>query len=283
MFRSTRASAELRRTFLSSSTAAGVLIAAVELGSFVARRVGRRRARGHRGGLRDPPVGRTRDLTGPGALCYQEGMRLVSARDRDPADPYFTRVLTVPNAFTVARLLLLVPVCWLIVAGAPGSWLPVVLLAVWAATDWIDGVLARALDQTSRLGEVMDPIADRIGIVGVTLALAIGGAVDWWILVVIFVVDVLSVVSAGKAARDGSIHVSWLGKVRTAVLLTAIVVVLLGHTVLPAVTALGMTLMLVGVGLHLVAGIDYFLQARRLRRVQTGRRTHRQDGPEEAR
>ncbi|QUW18768.1 CDP-alcohol phosphatidyltransferase family protein [Agrococcus sp. Marseille-Q4369] len=210
-------------------------------------------------------------------------MRLVSARDRDPADPYFTRVLTVPNVFTVARLLLLVPVCWLIIDGAPGSWLPVVLLAVWAATDWIDGVLARVLDQTSRLGEVMDPIADRIGIVGVTLALAIGGAVDWWILVVIFVVDVLSVVSAGKAARDGSIHVSWLGKVRTAVLLTAIVVVLLGHTVLPAVTALGMTLMLVGVGLHLVAGIDYFLQARRLRRVQTGRPTHRQDEPEEAR
>jgi len=210
-------------------------------------------------------------------------MRLISARDRDPDDPYFTRVLTVPNVFTVARLLLLVPVCWLIVGGAPGSWLPVVLLAVWAATDWIDGVLARALDQTSRLGEVMDPIADRIGIVGVTLALAIGGAVDWWILAVIFAVDVLSVVSAGKAARDGSIHVSWLGKIRTAVLLTAIVVVLLGHTVLPQATALGMTLMLVGVGLHIIAGIDYFLQARRLRRVQTGKPTSRQDLPEEAR
>lgn len=228
-------------------------------------------------------MGRAGVLTAPGPLCYQEGMRLVSARDRDPADPYFTRVLTVPNVFTVARLLLLVPVCWLIIDGAPGSWLPVVLLAVWAATDWIDGVLARALDQTSRLGEVMDPIADRIGIVGVTLALAIGGAVDWWILAVIFAVDVLSVVSAGKAARDGSIHVSWLGKVRTAVLLTAIVVVLLGHTVLPEATGLGMTLMLVGVGLHIIAGIDYFLQARRLRRVQTGKPTSRQDEPEEAR
>jgi cardiolipin synthase len=210
-------------------------------------------------------------------------MRLISARDRDPADPYFTRVVTVPNVFTVARLLLLVPVCWLIIAGAPGSWLPVVLLAVWASTDWIDGVLARALDQTSRLGEVMDPIADRVGIVGVTLALAIGGAVDWWLLALIFAVDVLSVISAGKAARDGSIHVSWLGKVRTAVLLTAIVVVLLGHTVLPGAAAPGMTLMLIGVGLHVIAGIDYFLQARRLRRVQTGERTRRQDEPEEAR
>ncbi|MCR8671444.1 CDP-alcohol phosphatidyltransferase family protein [Agrococcus sp. HG114] len=210
-------------------------------------------------------------------------MPLISARDRDPADPFFTRVVTLPNAITLARLLLLVPVCWLIVAGAPGSWLPVGLLAIWASTDWIDGVLARALDQSSRLGEVMDPIADRIGIVGVTLALAIAGALDWWILAVIAGIDVLSIVSAGRAARDGSIHVSWLGKIRTAVLLTAIVVILLGHTVLPAATPLGMTLMLVGVGLHVVAGVDYFLQARRLRRVQTGTSTSRHDEPEEAR
>ncbi|SDR75522.1 CDP-alcohol phosphatidyltransferase family protein [Agrococcus carbonis] len=197
-------------------------------------------------------------------------MRLISARDRDPADPYFTRVVTLPNAITLARLLLLVPVCWLIVAGTPGSWLPVVLLGIWASTDWIDGVLARALDQSSRIGEVLDPIADRIGVIGVTLALALAGALDWWILAVIAGIDVLSVLFAGRAARDGSIHVSWLGKTRTAVLLTAIVVILLGHTVLPAATPVGMTLMLVGVGLHVIAGIDYLLQARRLRRVQTG-------------
>lgn len=198
-------------------------------------------------------------------------MPLISARDRDPADPFFTRVVTVPNAITLARLLLLVPVCWLIVVGAEGSWLPVIMLAIWASTDWIDGVLARALHQESRFGEVMDPVADRIGIIGVTLALALGGAVDWWILGVIFAVDVATVVFAGKAARAGSIHVSWTGKARTALLLTAIVVLLLGHTVLPWAMPAGMTLMLLGVGLHVVAGIDYIVQARHPRRVQTGR------------
>ncbi|WP_405217893.1 CDP-alcohol phosphatidyltransferase family protein [Agrococcus sp. Ld7] len=198
-------------------------------------------------------------------------MPLISARDRDPADPFFTRVVTLPNAITLARLLLLVPVCWLIVVGAEGSWLPVVMLAIWASTDWIDGVLARALHQESRFGEVMDPVADRIGIIGVTLALALGGAVDWWILAVIFAVDVATVVFAGKAARAGSIHVSWTGKARTALLLTAIVVLLLGHTVLPWAMPVGMTLMLLGVGLHVVAGIDYIVQARHPRRVQTGR------------
>ena len=159
-------------------------------------------------------------------------------------DAFATRVVTLPNAITLLRLLLLVPVCWLIVVGAEGSGWPVVLLALWASTDWIDGVLARALGQTSRLGEVMDPIADRVGIIGVTLALAIGGAVDWWILIVIFAVDVATVVLAGRAARDGTIHVSWIGKVRTALLLTAIVVLLLGHTVLSWATPVGMTLML---------------------------------------
>ncbi|WP_072314048.1 CDP-alcohol phosphatidyltransferase family protein [Agrococcus sp. Marseille-P2731] len=197
-------------------------------------------------------------------------MPLISARDRDPDDPFFTRILTLPNIVTLARLLLLVPVCWLIVVGAPGSWLPVILLALWAATDWIDGVLARALHQESRLGEVLDPVADRIGIIGVTLALALGGAVDWWILAVLFAVDVATVALAGQAARDGSIHVSWAGKVRTALLLTAIVVLLIGHTVLPWAMPVGMTLMVLGVGLHVVAGIDYIVQARRPRRVQTG-------------
>jgi len=201
-------------------------------------------------------------------------MPRTSDRARDPDDPFFTRVLTLPNLVTLARLLLLVPVCWLIVVGAQGSWLPVILLALWAATDWIDGVLARALHQESRLGEVLDPIADRIGIIGVTLALALGGAVDWWILAVIFAVDVATVVFAGKAARDGSIHVSWAGKVRTAMLLTAIVVLLIGHTVLAWAMPVGMTLMVLGVGLHVVAGIDYIVQARRPRRVQTGRGEH---------
>jgi cardiolipin synthase len=200
-------------------------------------------------------------------------MALTPARERDPADPYFRRVFTVANAVTLLRFGLLLPVCWLVVVGADGSWVPVILLAVWASTDWIDGVLARALHQESRLGEVLDPIADRIGIIGVTLSLAIAGAVEWWILAVIFAMDVLAVVFAGREARDGTIHVSWLGKIRTALLLLAIVVLLLGHTVAPWAIPIGMTLMLLGTGLHIVAAVDYMLKARRLRLVHTGAST----------
>src|SRR5690606_26689728 len=77
---------------------------------------------------------------------------------------------TIPNLVTLARFVLLVPVC-LLLADGPDT-LAVVLLLVWASTDWIDGMLARLLDQRSRTGAIIDPIADRIGLAGIVLSLA---------------------------------------------------------------------------------------------------------------
>ena len=57
------------------------------------------------------------------------------------ADVAHDRVWTVPNAITLLRLALLAPVCWFILTGTQGSWLPVILLGVWASTDWVDGLL----------------------------------------------------------------------------------------------------------------------------------------------
>lgn len=184
------------------------------------------------------------------------------APPRPAPAPALERTVTLPNAITLARFLLVGPVCWMVLSGtAAGTWTPVVLLALWASTDWVDGLLARVLDQRSRLGEILDPLADRVGITALMLSLAIGGAVPWWQLGVIVTVDALVILFAHRAAREGSLTVSWVGKVRTAVLLVAIVLLVLGVSVFPAVLALAQGLLLAGVMLHVAAGIGYIAAA----------------------
>ncbi|TBT83478.1 CDP-alcohol phosphatidyltransferase family protein [Propioniciclava sinopodophylli] len=175
------------------------------------------------------------------------------------------RPWTIPNAVTLLRLLLLVPVCWLIWTGAQGSWIPVVLLAVWASTDWVDGLLARLLDQRSKLGEWLDPFTDRLGIWGLALTLSISGVIGWWVLGIIVVVDMIVAVSAAKAARAGALGVSWIGKSRTAVLFVAVLLVVMGATVWPAADVIGQVLLVVGVVLHVIAALGYITKAQRHR------------------
>lgn len=180
-----------------------------------------------------------------------------------PGEPL--RPWTIPNAVTLLRLLLLVPVCWLIWTGAQGSWIPVVLLAVWASTDWVDGLLARLLDQRSKLGEWLDPFTDRLGIWGLALTLSVSGVIGWWVLGIIVVVDMVVAVSAAKAARAGELGVSWVGKSRTAVLFVAVLFVVMGATVWPTADGIGQGLLVVGVVLHVIAALGYINKAHRHR------------------
>ena len=184
-------------------------------------------------------------------------------RQSGPDEPL--RPWTIPNAVTLLRLLLLVPVCWFVWHGVQGSWLPVVLLAVWASTDWVDGLLARLLDQRSKLGEWLDPFTDRLGIWGLALTLSISGVIGWWVLGIIVVVDMIVAVSAAKAARAGALGVSWVGKSRTAVLFVAVLFVVMGATVWPAADAIGQVLLVVGVVLHVIAALGYITKAHRHR------------------
>lgn len=167
-----------------------------------------------------------------------------------------TRWLTWPNLITVLRLVLLVPVCWLLLLPMPAGQdvLPVVLLGLWASTDWIDGFLARRLDQASRLGELLDPIADRIGIAAVVVVLVLIGLLPVWAVITMIVIDLLLVILAGPAARRGDLHVSWAGKTRTALMLIAVVLLVAGNTVDRFGSAVGQTMITVG-GIVFVAGI----------------------------
>ena len=86
--------------------------------------------------------------------------------------PASDRILTIPNAFSFARLLGVPLFLWLVLVPEADVW-AFVVLAVAGATDWIDGALARALNQRSRLGIVLDPLADRLYIAATLLGLAL--------------------------------------------------------------------------------------------------------------
>ncbi|UQN31219.1 CDP-alcohol phosphatidyltransferase family protein [Brachybacterium kimchii] len=171
---------------------------------------------------------------------------------------------TIPNAVTLLRFLLLVPVCVLLVDGGPDP-LAVILLLVWALTDWVDGLLARALHQTSRIGAIIDPIADRLGLVGVVLSLALAGVLSWIPLGVIALVDIVLLALAGRTAAGGALPVSRVGKARTAVLMSAVFLLAAAAAWLPAAIPALRVLVWIGVLLHVIAGVGYLLSALRHR------------------
>ena len=168
---------------------------------------------------------------------------------------------TIPNLVTLVRFALLLPVCLRLADGpdTPG----VVLLLVWASTDWIDGMLARALDQTSRTGAIIDPIADRLGLAAIVLTLAIADLLPWAALALIVLVDVAMTALATGAALGGRISVSWLGKVRTFVLMTAVFLLVAAAAWAPSLVPAAQALVWIGAGLHTVSGLDYIVRARR--------------------
>lgn len=181
--------------------------------------------------------------------------------------------VTLPNLITIARLALLVPVCWILLdaatCGLPDVIAPL-LLAVWAGTDWADGFLARRLGQTSRAGEILDPVADRIGIAAIGTTLAVTGLLSWWLLAVITGVDLLTAVLAGPAAKRGRLGVSRSGKLRTALLMIGVIGLVSGSTLASdhgqarhTITASCNLVLLSGTVLHALAGLDYIRRARR--------------------
>ena len=91
------------------------------------------------------------------------------------------RIFTIPNGISAARLVGVPVFLWLVLGPrtATADYWAVGLLIVAGLSDWLDGKIARALNQTSRLGQVLDPAADRLYIVSTIIALAIRGIIPW--------------------------------------------------------------------------------------------------------
>jgi cardiolipin synthase len=166
-----------------------------------------------------------------------------------------TAIVTVPNAVTLIRLLLM-PVC---AAG-------LVLTAVVGSTDWVDGWLARRTGTVSRLGQLLDPLADRLLIASVAVALLVRGVLPWPAVLLLLARDVVLLAGWPLLKRRGvePPEVVWVGKAATFVLLLALPVLTLGATgaaVAPAAKVLGLVLLWLGVALYYLAGAVYVRMA----------------------
>lgn len=143
------------------------------------------------------------------------------------------RVLTIPNALSALRLAGVPVFLWLVLGPrtAAADYWAVALLIVAGATDWLDGKLARALNQGSRLGQLLDPAADRLYIVATLVALAVRAIIPWWLVGILALREVVVGVALGVLKRRtgfGTLQVSFVGKAATACLLYAFPLLFLG-------------------------------------------------------
>ena len=176
--------------------------------------------------------------------------------------------MTVPNALSVLRLFGVPLFLYLLLGPKADGW-AVVVLALAGASDWLDGKLARWLDQTSRLGTLLDPPADRLYIFATLLAFVVRGIVPWWIAAVLVGREALVGVFLLVLRRFGygPFEVSYLGKAATFNLLYAFPLLLLGDgegTVATLANVFGWAFALWGIGLYWWAGILYAWQVRKL-------------------
>jgi cardiolipin synthase len=178
----------------------------------------------------------------------------------DPAD----RLLTIPNALSVLRLLGVPLFLYLLLGPHADGWALVVLVAA-GLSDWLDGKIARWLDQASRLGALLDPAADRLYILATLVAFVVRGIVPWWVAVALvgreLVVGVCLPVL--RARGYGPFEVNYLGKAATFNLLYAFPMLLLAQgasTAAQVARPVAYAFMVWGGALYLWSGVLYVYQ-----------------------
>jgi cardiolipin synthase len=187
--------------------------------------------------------------------------------------PASGRVLTVPNAISLARLLGVPLFLYLFLVPHAYGW-AVAVLMVGGTSDWVDGFLARRLHQVSRLGELLDPAADRLYILATLIAFTVGGVVSWLFTAALLLREVLLIGCLAVVRRYGygPLPVHYVGKTATFILLAGFPVLLLAKAstaAAPVAGPIGWALAWWGLTLYWAAGVMYVIQTVRLVRSTT--------------
>jgi CDP-diacylglycerol--glycerol-3-phosphate 3-phosphatidyltransferase len=194
--------------------------------------------------------------------------------DAQPGDTR-DRVLTVPNVLSVVRLVLIGVFVYLLLVAHSYGWAVAVLMAS-GASDWADGKIARLMNQSSRLGELLDPAVDRLYMVVIPLSFAVAGLIPWWVIVVLIARDALlaAMLPVLRARGLSALPVTYIGKAATFALMSAFPLILLGQWDAlwsRVVGACGWGFLIWGIGMYLWSLVLYLIQlgmvVRRMPRV----------------
>lgn len=172
-----------------------------------------------------------------------------------------SRIWTIPNALSLLRVLGVPLFLWLVIAVQEDIW-AFALLIVAGVTDWLDGFLARKLNQMSPIGAILDPLADRLYIAATIVGLAVRGFIPWWLVGLIVIREIMLLALLPLLRRSGriSLPVTLVGKAGTFALLWGFPSLLLsgqGGVLGDVAFVLGWAFALWGVGLYWWAGLAY--------------------------
>jgi CDP-diacylglycerol--glycerol-3-phosphate 3-phosphatidyltransferase/cardiolipin synthase len=184
----------------------------------------------------------------------------------DPPIPTRPHAISLPNVLTYARIAAVpaLVACLMFVEGDAGRWAAFWLFVGAAITDWLDGYLARRLEQQSTLGRMLDPIADKL-IVGAALIMLVHDrtidGVSIWAAIVILCREILvSGLREFLAELKVTVHVTALAKWKTAAQMVALAVLIAGPAgdrIVPGISTAGIGLLWLAAVLTLWTGYDY--------------------------
>ncbi|MBW3089081.1 CDP-alcohol phosphatidyltransferase family protein [Bifidobacterium sp. 82T24] len=188
-------------------------------------------------------------------------------------------IWTVPNAISFLRILS-IPVIAVLISKRYLVW-SLVVLAISSASDGIDGYIARRFNQVSRIGQILDPIADRLLIIFSMLALGWTQILPWWLLIAVGSRDVVMLLEVLLLAQYdyGPLPVHFVGKSGTALLLMSVPVLIVAdlstRPFFQVLHLIGVAGAIWGAALYWTAGLIYILQGYALLHKDIGKRTRR--------
>jgi len=206
----------------------------------------------------------------------------VTSTDATAAGSSRAGVWNLPNVLTMLRIVLVPFFVWFLIADAPGlhsesgpwRWAAAAAFAVAIYTDKLDGDIARSRNLVTDFGKIADPIADKLLIGSALVMLSVLGELPWWATLVILVREWGVTALRFFVIRYGVIPASRGGKLKTVVQTAAIFLYLLPlGAIAPWLTWVAFAVMMVAVAITVWTGVEYVVEAVRLRAKGRGQET----------